>query len=57
MAIEIKELIIKTTVLPGNEKDKPTKPTDEIIEEIKDELMKECRDLVEELLNRRQSRF
>jgi len=56
MAIEVKQMIIKSTLVHGHRDDDGPKDADVDIELLKEEVMEECRALIEQSLNEMQER-
>ncbi len=56
MTIEVKQMLIKSTVLQDRSKDKCSSEPDYDLEEMKSEIMEECRQLFVELLREEQER-
>lgn len=56
MAIEVKQMIIKSTLVTGRKESDRPEIIDVDIAALKEEVMEECRELIEESLNEMQER-
>ena len=56
MAIEVKQMIIKSTVVNGRSDEQRQENISIDLEQLKEELMQECRELIAERLNESQER-
>lgn len=56
MAIEVKQMIIKSTIVSGRKDQDERRPDALDIESLREEMMEECRELIEQSLNELQER-
>ena len=56
MAIEVKQMIIKSTIVKDRGEGESPVPASVDFESLKQELMEECRELIEQSLNEQQER-
>lgn len=56
MAIEVKQMIIKSTLVSGHNEQENPGLTDADMELLKEKVMEECRELIEQSLNEYQER-
>ena len=56
MSIEVKQMIIKSTLVHGSRGEESSQLADVDIEQLKEEVMEACRELIEQSLNNLQER-